>query len=333
MIAPRLALPGALVVLGGIAAVALPASEEQPEAANAESPVAARVNGVPIFAADVRWRVQQSLQGRSTTAQARRLAEAQVLRRLVRRQKVLVQLRQQGDACTPEELNVALQRLQRDLARHEKTLDDYRRSRGIPPASLRQMLEWQLSWQRCTDKYLTDENLQRYFDRHRREFDGTRLRVAQVLWKRTGGKELTELVEKAREVREDILAGKLSFAEAARKYSQSPSGSEGGRLGWISRHEPMPEFFAQAAYQLEVGQIGDPVTSPYGVHLIKVLEVQPGDKTWQQVREQLAGAAEEYLFEWLAGRNASSHQVCYTGLVPHFVPGTQQLAQDDEPKQ
>ena len=61
----------------------------------------------------------------------------------------------------------------------------------------------------------------------------------------------------------------------------------------------MSEFFSKAAYQLDVGQVSEPVKSSFGVHLIKCLEVKPGQKDWQEVRERLNNAAAEYLFRWL----------------------------------
>ena len=245
-----------------------------------EAKVAATVNEIPVLVADVELRVRQALGDRTATEQARGLLQAEALERLIDQQKVLVQLQQRGEACTEKELDVELRRLQDEMERQEKTLDDYCQSLRIPQASLRRMLQWQLSWKRCRSKYLTDENLQRYFDRHHKEFDGTTLRVAQLLLKPDADSTRQQLLERALEIRREIVSGKMEFGQAARKYSQSPSGQEGGTLGWISRQAPMPEYFSHAAYQLDAGEVSEPVESPYGVHLIHCLEIKPGQKRW-----------------------------------------------------
>lgn len=300
---------------------------DQPDDAP-EPKVAATVNEIPVLVADVDLRVRQALGDRTATEQARVLLQAEALERLIDQQKVLVQLQQRGEACTEKELDVELRRLQDEMERQEKTLDDYCQSLKIPQASLRRMLQWQLSWKRCRSKYLTDDNLQRYFDRHHKEFDGTTLRVAQLLLKPSAVSTRQQLLKRAQEIRREIVSGKMEFGQAARKYSQSPSGREGGTLDWISRQAPMPEFFSHAAYQLDAGEVSEPVESPYGVHLIHCLEIKPGQKRWSDVRKPLSSAMSEYLFHWLAARPEPQHDVQYTKSVPHFKSGTRELAEE-----
>ncbi len=280
-----------LLACGGAEAQQPIANQDTPTTAPAvELRVAATVNSESIYVAEVEQRVRQSLGGRDATPQARVLLQAEALRQLIERQMVLASLEERGEAASVQEVDLEVRRLSDDLARQEKTLDDYCRAQEIQEPILRQQLRWQLSWKRCLSKYLTDENLQRYFDRHRREFDGTTLRVAQVLLKseaveKQSAAPAEQLLARARQIRQEILSGKITFADAARKYSQSPSSGSGGQLDWISCDGPMPDFFTRAAFALEVGGISEPIVSPYGVHLIQCLEIKPGEKTWLDARE------------------------------------------------
>lgn len=60
-----------------------------------------------------------------------------------------------------------------------------------------------------------------------------------------------------------------SFEDIARKESDDPTGSAGGRLGYISAFLTVRPF-EHAAYNLAVGEVSRPVRSMYGYHLLKV---------------------------------------------------------------
>jgi peptidyl-prolyl cis-trans isomerase C len=76
---------------------------------------------------------------------------------------------------------------------------------------------------------------------------------------------------KAIEVAEKLATGRQSFAEMARKYSQCPSGKNGGELGWFGKGK-MAQEFEKAAFEGEKGKILGPVKTQFGYHLIKVLD-------------------------------------------------------------
>ena len=73
-------------------------------------------------------------------------------------------------------------------------------------------------------------------------------------------------------LREAIVEGGADFADLARKQSDDPgSGRAGGELGWAPRGTFVPEFEA-AAYRLDVGEVSEVVESPFGFHIIELLE-------------------------------------------------------------
>jgi peptidyl-prolyl cis-trans isomerase D len=76
-------------------------------------------------------------------------------------------------------------------------------------------------------------------------------------------------VARARAVRDTILRG-ADFAEAARRESaDSATRAQGGELGTFGRLQMAPAF-EKAAFSLPVGQVSEPVVTPFGAHLIKV---------------------------------------------------------------
>ena len=72
-------------------------------------------------------------------------------------------------------------------------------------------------------------------------------------------------------VLKERLENKADFSELARVHSEDTSASRGGDLGWILPGDTVPEF-ERAMNQLQPGQISDVVQSPFGLHLIQVLE-------------------------------------------------------------
>jgi peptidyl-prolyl cis-trans isomerase SurA len=73
-----------------------------------------------------------------------------------------------------------------------------------------------------------------------------------------------------------IVRGKEDFAELARQNSQDVSAPQGGDLGWISPGDTVPAF-EQAMNALKPGEVSQPVQSPFGWHLIQVLERREHD--------------------------------------------------------
>ncbi len=61
------------------------------------------------------------------------------------------------------------------------------------------------------------------------------------------------------------------FAELAKVFSQDGTASRGGDLGWIYPGDTVPEF-ERAMNALKPNELSEPVKSPFGFHLIEVLE-------------------------------------------------------------
>ena len=74
------------------------------------------------------------------------------------------------------------------------------------------------------------------------------------------------------------LDNKADFTELARARSEDGSASRGGDLGWLSPGDTVPEF-EQAMNALKPNEISPPVRSPFGWHLIEVLERRNQDMT------------------------------------------------------
>ncbi len=77
-------------------------------------------------------------------------------------------------------------------------------------------------------------------------------------------------------LRQRIVSGGEDFATLAKQNSQDASAPQGGDLGWLNPGETVPPFEA-AMNGLKVGEVSEPVQSPFGWHLIQVLERREKD--------------------------------------------------------
>ena len=93
-----------------------------------------------------------------------------------------------------------------------------------------------------------------------------------------------EALRRLREIRQRVEGGSGDFAELARQYSVDGSAGRGGDLGWIYPGDTVPEF-ERAMNALAPGQISDPVRTPFGVHLIQVIERRTDEASPDRVRQ------------------------------------------------
>lgn len=112
----------------------------------------------------------------------------------------------------------------------------------------------------------------------------------------------SDALRKLNILRERIRQG-ADFAELARLNSDDASAARGGDLGWITGGDTVPDF-ERAMNALRIKEVSEPVRSPFGYHLIQVLERRaadlPEDRKRLQARRVLgARRADEAYEEWV----------------------------------
>jgi peptidyl-prolyl cis-trans isomerase C len=143
----------------------------------------------------------------------------------------------------------------------------------------------------------TEEACRRHFDAHRARFGaGERLQLRHVLFAVTPGVDVHALGQRAEALLLELRCAEPhsdAFAAAARRWSNCPTGADGGELGWVAAQDCAPEFaravFADSGQAAAVGVLPTLVRSRFGLHVVEVRERDPGrPPEFEEVRDAVA---------------------------------------------
>lgn len=125
---------------------------------------------------------------------------------------------------------------------------------------------------------VTDEEVEQYYTQHIKDYwVSEKLKLRHILFLMDdslpdGDKRIKR--EKAQLALKRIRSG-ADFEVIAKEFSEDISASTGGDLGVLERGKMVPEF-EKAAFLLKEGEVSDLVETPYGLHIIKVDKIIPG---------------------------------------------------------
>lgn len=132
---------------------------------------------------------------------------------------------------------------------------------------------------------------------------------------------LVETEEEALALVEQARAEGADFANLAKENSTGPSGPQGGDLGWFGKGQMVPPFDL-AVFELEPGEISDPVQTEFGWHVIRLNQDYP---PLEQVREELIGEMTEELTQAVIAGLREEGEI----VVMEDQPGLNQLRNDE----
>lgn len=139
----------------------------------------------------------------------------------------------------------------------------------------------------------SEEACRRYHDAHpAAHVQGERVQLRHVLFAVTPGVDVKQLRLRAEALLLELRCaddGGAAFAVAAQKWSNCPSGSQGGDLGWLTRADCAPEFAREVFGSAEIGVLARLVHSRFGLHVVEVVAREAGEQpSFEQVRGAVA---------------------------------------------
>jgi peptidyl-prolyl cis-trans isomerase D len=126
---------------------------------------------------------------------------------------------------------------------------------------------------------VSDADIEAAYQARRGQFEQpARTKVSHVLIKvpSVGGSAAEDQAKARAEAALGRIRGGADFALVAKEMSEDPAtASRGGDLGMIAAGELVPEV-DKLIQSLKAGELGGPIRSPFGYHVVKVVERVPG---------------------------------------------------------
>jgi hypothetical protein len=244
----------------------------------------ATVNGTPITDADVELEIiSRNIDREKVTPETRR----RILEQLIDLELIVQFLRSKKVRVDNAQIGAQVKRLEDIITENGEDPNEVLKDLGFTTAKLRKKLVDAAMWDNYFNSKVDDNALKRYFENHKQQFDGTEVRGSQIYLKlpeNPNEEDIKTAKAKLAEYKKQIEAGEITFAEAARKWSQAPSAKKGGDLGFSMYRGKNPEVLTRVLFDLEKGELSEPFQSPFGMHLMTVTDRVPGTFQLEDVR-------------------------------------------------
>ncbi len=217
--------------------------------------------------------------GRSpSTSELAQIREG-VLDNLIARELLYQESQRKGIKADPKAVNEQLEAVEKKFP-SEDQFKSWLKSVNLSKASLRSQLEQDQAIRELIERQfaekteVSDEEIKAYYDSHPNSFKKPeQVKASHILIKVEPQAEESQKAEARKKL--EMIQGKLKkneeFSALAKEYSEGPSSSNGGDLGYFRRGQ-MVKTFEDAAFALKPGEVSGIVETQFGYHLIKVTD-------------------------------------------------------------
>ncbi|ANI77255.1 peptidylprolyl isomerase [Sphingobium sp. EP60837] len=235
------------------------------------------VNGRIITGTDVDQRLALIItaNGGKVSAEEKERLRVQVLRNLIDETLQIQEAAAHDIKVDKAEIDQSYERVAANFRQSPAQFDQYLRTQGSAPASIRRQIEGELAWSRLLRRNIqpfvnvSADEVKSVVDRMNAAKGSDEYRIGEIYLSATPENQ-AQIVTNARNIIEQIKQGG-SFAAYARQFSEASTAAVGGDLGWV-RPGQLPDELAKAATEMQVGQIAGPIPVPGGVSLIYVMD-------------------------------------------------------------
>lgn len=221
----------------------------------------------------------------------RALIEKQVLELMINNQLQLQVAQRAGITVDDQLLNRAIQNIAQGNNLSLAELRQAVEAGGLDFAYFREQVRKEIIVTRLRNQEVverinvTDQEIDNFLAKEAGSLGGqSEYHLAQILIATPEGGTPIQLKEAKRKA--DSLAAQLrsggDFAQVAVLHSKDRNALQGGDLGWIKANK-LPSLLVDVVPKMKTGEVSEPIESPSGYHIIKVIEIKGG--THQVVKQ------------------------------------------------
>lgn len=297
---------------GAAPAAAAPAAEPT-------NSVVLTIDGTAIMENDVR-EMMISRYGRQLQqmppeqlAMVQQQMQQMILTDLISKTLLLNAAEKEGYKATDEDVAKEIEEISKRIPEGQ-SFEEFAKSAGVDIKRIKEQIADDTKIRKLIDVVTKDvekpgeEKVKKYYDEHPDEFSQKEMVAAShiLLSTQEASDENAIAAVKAEADKLKEQLGKedgKTFEELATAHSDCPSKAQGGSLGEFGRGQMVPEF-EKAAFTQKIGEVGAPIKTQFGYHLIKVTDKKEAKTTpYAEVQEELASS----LFEQAKGKEVQSY--------------------------
>jgi peptidyl-prolyl cis-trans isomerase SurA len=211
--------------------------------------------------------------------EARKALRRRLLDRIIDNRIQLQQAEREKIAVEDAEISEQVDEIKKKLgANSQPEFEDMLKSQGLTMENVRKRIKDQIMVQRLTRRKVglrvsvTEQEIDRYLEENRAKLEvGLSFEARHILFlpKPPDSEEGWEAARRKTEQVYTLLLEGQDFGELAKKYSEDPSGKDGGSLGSLKRGELAPDI-EEAILKLQPGQFTPPFRSKVGYHVFRL---------------------------------------------------------------
>jgi peptidyl-prolyl cis-trans isomerase C len=243
--------------------------------------VAATVNGEKILVGDVRKILDETAYPVTLSEEQKRELRQRALTSLIDDVLMRHYLAKNAAPVSQAEFDKEYLPLQDVAKKANKSMEQFCKENGQTVEELRRDIIAMVQWRTVLARFYPEDKAKAYFEANKPFFDKVQVRASHIFLKLPANatkEQRDQAGQKLLVWRQEILAGKVKFADAAKQHSECPSAKDGGDVGKFRwKFDNVLPDFARAAFAIKPGEISDVVSSPIGVHLILVTERTPAE--------------------------------------------------------
>ncbi|HEY4317896.1 MAG TPA: peptidylprolyl isomerase [Herbaspirillum sp.] len=284
--------PAARTVIGVLLASLIGAAAAQTPAGDAAGPVVASMGSIKIGAGEIQRMLQDAPEADRAAAKSNHAGVENLLRQRLTTEAVLREARSKGWADKPE-VKARIETATREIS-----------TRIITAAFLESTVQ-------IPADYPSEADTKAAYDQAKASLNvPAAYHVAQIFLKAPSGDKaaIASAGDKAKKLAAQARKG--DFAAIARTDSQDATSAEhGGDVGTLPLANMLPEMRDVVA-KMKSGQVSDPVQSPAGFHIVKLIDAQPArTATYEEVKPRLQALLRQQ-------RQQQALQTYLAGLAP-----------------